>query len=389
MVLIKRLSTFAVCAFILCATLLPAFAVTGAAPQEPQLTAWRFDTSISSPPFTGYMSTYTGNPVSFTFGGNPNAIFTDMYWDGTTLYYHYSNGTLVSAYNLGSGWRQDDMRSIGFTEAQGDLPLSLMYWLFRNSVQILDGTTTIPVVTWVIGNYNYPFSRTNRTPSVDLNVTSNGATLSFEGRTFTWTSDLPGFEGFSLDNDNTPEYLIGNSYSLPGGDAIDATKTLYPCYASLPTKTTVVYVYNYDGTQILFRYGVSAEGTSPSLSLRMTIDGFRLYSGSTLLDTFSVNSNDTAGTFAGFALRPNASFASFANGATVSVGGTASNDTLNLYTFYYAPPSHIDDFELGEWLGTAVGGFFDFQLWPNFSLGDILLVVLSIGLLYAFLKMTI
>lgn len=39
-----------------------------------------------------------------------------------------------------------------------------------------------------------------------------------------------------------------------------------------------------------------------------------------------------------------------------------------------------------SWLGTAVGGFFDFEIMPGFSLGGILAVVIMLGLVMTFLK---
>lgn len=41
-----------------------------------------------------------------------------------------------------------------------------------------------------------------------------------------------------------------------------------------------------------------------------------------------------------------------------------------------------------SWIGTAVGGFLDFHLWPGMSLSEILWVCFIIGILFWFLKMT-
>lgn len=390
MALIKRLSILFVCALILCATFLPAFAYYPV-PSDISNTAWQFDSYLTSPPFIGYLSRYLFEDVSFTFGGY-DLVFTDMMWDDSTatLYYVMDNGTLVVAYNAGTGWRQDNMRQIGFTAAQGAVNTRFGEWLYKNAVQLYLNTSPLPSVTWSVGGQQFTFSdSTSGTPSVILEVNSSGAVLALNNRIFTWETNLPDFTGFSLLDDNAPIYTPGNSYVLQGGDLVSVTKTLYPCYLDSPTKTTTILVFNYDGTQTLFRYAVAAEGTSPLLTLRMTIDGFKLYSGSLLVDTFSVDSTESAGTFAGFALRPNATFSTFSNGATVTVGGNPSNDTIMLYTYYKAPFSDIDDVDVGSWLATAIGGFFDFQIWPGLSLSDILLTALSLGILFTFLKMTI
>jgi hypothetical protein len=62
---------------------------------------------------------------------------------------------------------------------------------------------------------------------------------------------------------------------------------------------------------------------------------------------------------------------------------------LNLYVVYQHSPSTPVGVDFASWLGTAVGGFLDFDLWPGLSLNDLLWVVLVIGVLFAFLKMTV
>lgn len=52
-------------------------------------------------------------------------------------------------------------------------------------------------------------------------------------------------------------------------------------------------------------------------------------------------------------------------------------------------PSNPSGVDLVSWLSVAVGGFLDFQLWPGMSLNELMWIILVIGVLFWFLKLTI
>lgn len=58
----------------------------------------------------------------------------------------------------------------------------------------------------------------------------------------------------------------------------------------------------------------------------------------------------------------------------------------NVIVYDSADPS---DVSFVDWLVVAVGGFLDFELWPGMSLNEIMWVILVIGILFWFLKLTL
>lgn len=56
---------------------------------------------------------------------------------------------------------------------------------------------------------------------------------------------------------------------------------------------------------------------------------------------------------------------------------------------YYAPSTDIGDANFVSWLSGAIGDIFEIELWPGFSLNDLFNVVLIIGLVFWFMKLTV
>ena len=52
-------------------------------------------------------------------------------------------------------------------------------------------------------------------------------------------------------------------------------------------------------------------------------------------------------------------------------------------------PADPSDVNFVDWLQTAIGGFLDFQLWPGMSLNEIMWVILVVGVLFWFFKVTV
>lgn len=52
-------------------------------------------------------------------------------------------------------------------------------------------------------------------------------------------------------------------------------------------------------------------------------------------------------------------------------------------------PSDPSGVNFVDWLSVAVGGFLDFQLWPGMSLNEIMWIILVVGILFWFIKLTI
>lgn len=393
MAIAKWISLAACCALLISCFALSAFAVYPV-PDDISYTAWKFDPVLKSPPFSAYLSVYIGADVSFAIGGYVDDEYSDMYWDGQSgvLYYEYNHDHLVPAYNAGTGWVNDSFRNIAFTGAMGNLgDTRFGDWLFDNAILVVNNERDIPSVTWSIDGQLYPFSDGTVTPGVTLSVTDNGATLSYYTRVFSWTSTSPlQFQGLSLSSNNTPVYTPGNTYVLSGGSGIDLVNTLYPCYADAPIRTTTIKVFNNDGTYQRFDYSTFAEGTSPLVEVRITESGLVVYKGGQAVQTFYVDTEQgQLDDFTGFSTRPNAYNPTYAPGAIISVGNTAANADLNLYVVFKTGYSDPTDIDMTDWIMTAVGGFFAFELWPGLSLGDLVLTILSIGLLFSFLKLTI
>lgn len=392
MALVKRLFLVGCCVLLIFCFALPAFAFYPV-PDDLSFTAWRFDPVLQTPPFTAYLSTYIGGDVSFTVGDYVDDQYTDMYWDGQSgvLYYEYNHDQLVPAYNAGFGWANSSFRNIVFTISMGDISGTRFGdWLFDNSILVYHDDD-IPSVTWSIDGQLYPFSDGYKAPSVTLTVTDHGATLFYYTRSFAWTNTSPlQFQGFSLSQDNTPIYTPGNTYLLSGGSGIDLVNMLYPCYADSPICTTTIKAFNNDGTYERFAYSAFGEGASPLVQVRITETGFDVYKAGQVVQSFYVDREQgQLDDFIGFSTRPNSFNPTYAPGATITVGNTAANADLNLYVVFktgFSDPSNID---ITDWIMTAVGGFFAFELWPGLSLGDLVLTILSIGLLFSFLKLTI
>lgn len=52
-------------------------------------------------------------------------------------------------------------------------------------------------------------------------------------------------------------------------------------------------------------------------------------------------------------------------------------------------PSDPVEVDFVDWLGVAIGGFLDFELWPGMSLNELLWVCLVIGILFTFMKFVV
>lgn len=52
-------------------------------------------------------------------------------------------------------------------------------------------------------------------------------------------------------------------------------------------------------------------------------------------------------------------------------------------------PSDPQGVNFVDWLSVAVGGFLDFELWPGMSLNEIMWIILVVGILFWFIKLTI
>lgn len=58
-------------------------------------------------------------------------------------------------------------------------------------------------------------------------------------------------------------------------------------------------------------------------------------------------------------------------------------------TIIQVDPADPSDVSFVDWIGVAVGGFFDFELWPGMTLGEIIEFILVFGLVFWFLTMVI
>ena len=150
------------------------------------------------------------------------------------------------------------------------------------------------------------------------------------------------------------------------------------------TYYTLVQVHNYRGTQINHQFQYFSDGTSPRLKILFTELGFQIFLGEELLDHLVLDDPERG---FGFSDAPLMHDSKYLPGSWVYIGGTAENATLDLYFTFtpeFADPSDID---VGGFLTNVIGGFFGFELFPGLSLSDLLWVTISIGLLFAFLKL--
>ena len=60
------------------------------------------------------------------------------------------------------------------------------------------------------------------------------------------------------------------------------------------------------------------------------------------------------------------------------------NMTKYVNTFGVEPPDMTFDFT--SWIGTAVGGFLNMELMPNFSIGGVLAILIAFSIVMLFLK---
>lgn len=387
---LKRISIVAFCFALLVVLAIPSFAAWPV-PLDISATVWRFDETLTEPPFTGYLSSYIGDEVSFTFGGY-EIVYSDMYFADNTLYYEITNGNLVSVYTFGTGWRQDNMRDVAFSLGMGQITSQFGDWLYRNAVQLAEGSASYPVVTWLIGDDSFAFSDNSYvTPTIGLSVTSTGAELSLYTREFTW--DYSGgleFTGLSLTDDNIPEFPVGYNGSLESNSVSSITSRLYPCFATVATYSTTIRVYNNDGTIQRFEYVDYGAGLSPTLVAKVTDYGLDIIKNGAVVDSFYViRPGELPDAFTGFSMRRNSYTPTYAIDASVTAGGVAQNSSLDLYMTFAAEPSDPTEVDFTSWILTAVGGFFEFDLWPGLSLGDLVMTVIAIGILFSFLKLTI
>ena len=356
---------------------------------------WGFDVSIEPPPFTSLSADIGYEDVYFTC---LNSTFTDIVYSDGIMSYEHENGNLVNVWDIRSGWTIPDYRYIRFETAMADVSLSTYAWLYSNALQTMDqfGYHTF-FNTIVVGATAFDFSSPSAAPAVTVSCTASGATFTHSFRTLEWSASTSGepFQGFASSAEAAAEgqllIAVGESVSLPANGDQTSLWYLYPVYGdvALPdgTYSSTINVYSNDGVYERYTYTSTGEGESPMVFAEVTESGLILRVDGVVVGEYVVD--DWRSGFSGFATRRNQSYPNYALDAIITIGGREANSRLDLYICFSAPPADISDVNFTDWLSQSVSPFFDFEFWPDLSIGDILWVAVSVGILFWFLKMTV
>lgn len=242
-----------------------------------------------------------------------------------------------------------------------------------------------------IGSNSYTFTAQGSSPNVTLTDLGTSLQLSDGVSTFSYAypADLT-FEGFSFSPDGAPFLSPGGSYVIQGASASNSIFTIYPLFSSDASDShysLTINIFNSTGTTLYRTFSASSVSSplSPTATMYPIAAGLSVDVGDGARWTWL----EAESGFIGFSDKPYSSTAVYAAGGTYYVGGDAHDTIINLYVVYDHGVSNPADVDFVSWLATAVGGFLDFQLWPGLSLNDLLWVILVMGILFAFLKLTV
>lgn len=397
---LKKIFAVAVCCFLLAALALPVFAYE--TPWDWYDTRWHFDSVLSGDSWGGSLLEVWDEQMMVTFSVDSySGTWTDPEWDGTRLsFYSSSDYQRITIYDE-QGWVDSGFRFMRIISGPQNRIDQLVRWMAKNAVCIASGNTFFPEVTVRVSGVldhdtalSFNFAGSNPTSAITLYVDSDGGTFTHGLRSYFVPSvEASRFLGFDGDGDGVADFVPGQTYEIGAGHTSATTVSLSAVYSENPILTTTVTIYNNDGTLRRFSYTAtssdSSSGLSPVLRMRINAYGANFYSGDTLVATWLVAGNDEEPEgFLGLTGKRFGNFPSYGLGADITLGGQSTSSEYTFYIVYNTLPS-TPDVDWTSWIITAVGGFFDFELWPGLSLGDLLLVVISIGVLFAFLKITI
>lgn len=248
------------------------------------------------------------------------------------------------------------------------------YNWFTGSFVYDSKTETVPEVKTTVNIYdqmgiNLIWSQTFKgktAPSITLDVTKNGCTVSYGSDVRSWTTSLSGFTGFCLAGDLAC-YFVGKSYyfdhDLDGLNHVDQTINLYIATETVSEQYFIIDIYSHDGSDFLDGFELDDPG-GKDIKLICTENGLELEVDGDIVYTFEYSSS-----IAGFTIEPGSGVIYLSEGSPEVLEDCSGSYWIKLYVVPSYGVSLAQFAGFATFLTTVLGGFLSFQIYPGLSFG--------------------